>query len=263
MKVSVIIPCYNDGHFLKSSIKSVLDSTYKNIEVIVVNDGSTDLNTIEILEKLSKDGIKVISQPNRGLGNARNNGVLASAGIYILPLDADNIITPDFITRAVTIMDKGEFDIIHTKPLFFGENFPERQFHTYSFNLADSLNRNYIDACAVYRKSVWTGVNGYDEGMPHQGNEDWEFWIHCYFKGFKFKFIEEALYGYRISENSMISQFTQEKYIDNQSYIFLKHKNNIIEEVRKGTTYKQFYANDQANFWRSAVKYLYKALKGL
>ncbi len=261
VKVSVIIPCYNDGHYLNDSVGSVLNSTCKDVEIIIVDDGSTNPDTLQVLEMYRQQGIRVISHPNGGLGYARNQGIKASAGQYILPLDADNKVTADFIQMAANLLDHSADDIVYSKPFFFGEDIPERKFTTYHLQFDELLRMNYIDACAVYRRTVWEQVGGYDEQMPFQGNEDWEFWVSSYLKGFHFKFIEEELFGYRIHTGSMIAGTNAAKLEANQNYILLKHKQALFEHIRDGIKYRSFYDNDQRNYLRTSVKYFAKTLK--
>ena len=69
------------------------------------------------------------------------------------------------------------------------------------------LVKNYIDACAIYRKKCWEEVGGYDENMPYQGKEDWDFWIAFGIRGFKFHHIKEITFKYRVSNSSMMTDF--------------------------------------------------------
>jgi glycosyltransferase involved in cell wall biosynthesis len=93
-KISVIIPCYNYGRYVEAAVDSVLASTFYDYEIIIVNDGSTDTQTIEILSYLNKPKTRVINQANQGLSIARNNGIKVSRGQYFLPLDDDDTIEP-------------------------------------------------------------------------------------------------------------------------------------------------------------------------
>ena len=106
-KISIIIPCYNMGSFVDEAIQSVQqypdDEVY---EIIVVNDGSNDSITINKLKEIEDSGIRVIHQKNKGLGNARNMGVEAAQGIYILPLDADNKILPEYISEGMILYSR-------------------------------------------------------------------------------------------------------------------------------------------------------------
>ena len=111
-KVSIIIPVYNAEKFIEKGIKSILEQTYKNIEIILINDGSAD-NSLKIIKKYEKkfpDIIKVYNQKNMGVGKTRNKGIEVSNGDYITFIDADDYIDSDFIE---TLMNKiSDNDII-------------------------------------------------------------------------------------------------------------------------------------------------------
>src|SRR6266567_1459774 len=96
-KLSVIIPCFNHGEYLPEAVASVTNLRRGDIELIVVDDGSTDERTREEMDKLAVAGIKVVRQANKGLAAARNAGILASRGEYVLPLDADDRLRPGWI----------------------------------------------------------------------------------------------------------------------------------------------------------------------
>src|SRR5688572_30177035 len=121
-KVSVIIPCYNLGKFLNEAIESVLSQTLRDYEIIVVNDGSTDKETIHIINELKNPLIKVVQTSNQGLSAARNTGIFFSKGDYILPLDADDKIEPSYLEKAVKVLDENEnIGIVYCEAMFFGE----------------------------------------------------------------------------------------------------------------------------------------------
>ena len=94
-KVSVIIPCYNAGEWIDEAVDSVLSQTYKDYEIIIVNDGSSDPLTQEKLRSYESSSIQVIHQENKGPAAARNTGIRSARGEYILPLDADDMLVPD------------------------------------------------------------------------------------------------------------------------------------------------------------------------
>ena len=111
-KISVIVPAYNVEKYIKKCINSIISQSYKNIEVIVVDDGSTD-KTSEICDKLAKvdDRIVVIRQKNQGLSQARNNGIKIAKGDYISLVDGDDIINPDFLKNMISVMHD-EIDVV-------------------------------------------------------------------------------------------------------------------------------------------------------
>src|ERR1035437_2541592 len=105
--VSIIIPAYNAEIFLEETVTSALASTYTLLEIIIVNDGSTD-NTQQIIDKvkLEHPEIRAIEQKNQGVAVARNAGIANSTGKYILPLDADDLISDDYVEKAVEILEQ-------------------------------------------------------------------------------------------------------------------------------------------------------------
>jgi glycosyltransferase involved in cell wall biosynthesis len=263
VEISIIIPCHNDGIFLTEAINSVLACAYRNLELIIIDDGSTDKFTLDVLAQYKALGFKVISHSNHGLAYSRNQGIKESQGKYILPLDADNKIRKDYLDKAINFLDAGICDIAYAKPYFFGEDIKERRFVTHEFDGDKLFVTNYIDACAVYRKTVWEVVGGYDENMPSQGNEDWEFWLSCYIKGFRFQFLDEELYEYRITGNSMLSKVSMEKTIAVRNYLMSKHIDFYREQFLALNTFKLFFLNDQKDYLRTTAKYFYKWIKNL
>ena len=233
LKVSIIIPCYNQGHFIKDALQG-LD---KNLhEVIIVNDGSTDVKTIEILAGIEKEGYHVINQKNMGLGAARNHGIKAATGQYILPLDCDNKIKPAYITNAIEILDNnGKINVVYADAEYFGDR--HGIFESGEFNLQRLMIENYIDACAVYRKSVWESVGGYDEKMPVMGYEDWDFWLRVAFYKGGFRYIHKPLFDYRYSNASMIRTIKAEDYKKVMDYVGKKYPQYLGKEYLNNLIY--------------------------
>ena len=112
-KVSIIIPVYNGEKYINECLNSVLNETYENIEIVIVNDGSTD-NTSDILNEYQENRIKIINQRNQGVSAARNNGIKNSTGEYITFLDIDDIIIPNYIEDLVHTLLEYELDIVKT-----------------------------------------------------------------------------------------------------------------------------------------------------
>jgi glycosyltransferase involved in cell wall biosynthesis len=203
-KTSVVIPCFNHGEFLPEAVHSVIGIKRNDVELIVVDDGSTEERTRTELNSLAGLGIKVIRQENKGLAAARNVGIRASKGEYILPLDADNRLRPSYITRGVEILDANpEIGVVYGDAEYIGLR--NGRWDVGSFDPNRLLHWNYIDACAIYRRSVWEQNGGYDGTMPVQGLEDWDFWLGAVEHGWKFAYVPEILFDYRKSEGSMIT----------------------------------------------------------
>lgn len=260
--ISIIIPCYNHGLFVREAVASVLELHDVLFEIIVVNDGSSDEYTIQVLSELEKEGIRVIHQKNSGLATARNIGVYNSKGKYILPLDADNKIKSDYVLKAIHVLDSGQGDIVYAKPEFIGENIPSRFFHPKEFDINKILLDNYIDACAIYRRVVWELTGGYDVNMPFPGHEDWEFWINSYKNGFKFKFLDEKLYYYRILVDSMIENTSKNNgYSLNHKFLINKHFDLFLYTYRSLNCYRIKKVQEENRPFRMSIKFFLSFLK--
>lgn len=257
--VSIIIPCYNSGAFLPDALASVLSfPAIDTCEIIVVDDGSTDVLTHQILEKAKSQGCKVFHQPNKGPAAARNTGIAHAAGRYILFLDSDNKIRHSYITKACAILDAySEVGVVYGKPNFFGDSNTAR-FSTHAFDPYKILLRNNIDMCAMIRKSMWSSLGGLDEDRLLIGHEDWEFWIRVAGAGWKFFFIDEILFDYRIREDSLIvSAIKPESSRKLLEYIQKKHYKQYAQGYEY--MYKEYcaYKYDKDNPFRSFFKFVY------
>lgn len=224
IQLSVIIPCYNHGQYLMETLACFPDyNKQRRYEIVIVNDGSTDERTLARLSQLEEAGYHVIHQPNQGLSSARNNGILASKGKYILPLDSDDKVSARLIEEAITILDNHpEYAVVYAD----GEYFDARQgpWIVGDFNLQRLMLWNYMHAMAVYRRSAWEQVGGYDTNLNHLGFEDWDLWLSIAFSGGKFYYLKKFRFSYRVTANSMVRQFTNEKYKRMQEYIKEKHR---------------------------------------
>jgi len=203
-RVSIVIPCYNHGQYIREALDSVEKVADKSLyEIIIVNDGSKDAYTIEMMDKLAAEGYHVINQVNQGLGRTRNNGIRVAKGDYILPLDSDNRIRPEYIYESIKILDAHpEIAMVYGDAQFFGDK--DKRHVVGEFNLQNMMIENQVDACAVYRKSAWEAVGGYDEKMPIMGYEDWDMWLNMIFNNYKFHYVPEILFDYRVLGNSML-----------------------------------------------------------
>ena len=199
-RVSVVIPCYNHGVYLDEAVASVLDQTFPDFQILVVNDGSTDPATCELLSDYCRPRTRVIHTANRGVAAARNLGISEAVGEYILPLDADDRIGPSYIEQAVAVLDRQpEVGIVYSCVELFGEASGEWKLP--EFSLPHQLLDNQIFSAAVYRREAWRQVEGYSARMRH-GWEDWDFWLRLLGQG-KMPFqLEETLFYYRIRKGS-------------------------------------------------------------
>jgi len=220
-KVSIVIPCFNHGEFLPEAVASVTQIGRHDVELIVVDDGSTDERTGREVDKLEAEGIKVIRQANKGLAAARNVGILASQGEYIFPLDADDRLRPGWIDCGIRILDSDpQVGVTYGDAECFGTRVG--RWYVGPFERDRLLCWNYIHASALYRRSVWEQNRGYDGTMPVQGLEDWDFWLGALEHGWQFAYVPEVFFDYRQAEGSMITR-AQRFGKQTEEFIALKH----------------------------------------
>ncbi len=257
--ISVIIPCYNSGEFLLEAIESVEKYYDKNIyEIVIVNDGSTEENTIALLDKLKKKSYKVIQQENKGPAAARNTGIINSQGKFLLFLDSDNKIRPDYITKGIEVLSKNkEIGVVYGNPVFFGGN-TERHFKPKEFDLKSIVHGNYIDVCAVIRREVWEEVGGFDENRE-LSQEDWEFWIRVGKSKWKFSYIDEPLFDYRIRDSSHVTK-SHGQYKNLLNYVYLKHIDLFIDNYHSLDSELKYYKSLQERPIRLALKFIYNKI---
>jgi glycosyltransferase involved in cell wall biosynthesis len=210
-----------------ASIESVrIDSL---AEVIIVNDGSTDPVTCRIFQELDSTKYTIIHQENRGLSGARNAGIEVARGEFILPVDSDNLIRQAYLDQGPTILNaKPEVGVVYGDREFFGELTGRSR--TEQFDWRYMVKGNGIDACALYRKSVWQSVGGYDEKM-RIGWEDWDFWLRAALRGWKFFHLDEIAFDYRVRTGSMLSDTNQHQPALRE-YIYGKPGHEIFRLLR-------------------------------
>lgn len=200
-KVSIIMPCYNQGKYVREAIESVLHQTYKNIEIVCVNDASLDnSNDIiqNILSELNPDNFIYINhKENKGVITTRNEAIEIATGEYILPLDADDTIEPTYVEKAVNILDENpDVGIVYCWVNNFWKDSKSQISKWKDFDISKELFLNSIVNTSMYRKSDFLLVGGYKSYM-NKGWEDWDLWLSIIEKGFKAHLIKEVLFNYR------------------------------------------------------------------
>jgi glycosyltransferase involved in cell wall biosynthesis len=221
--VSVIIPCYNMCEYVLETIESVLLQTYKDFEIIIVNDGSTDA-TQEILESISNPKIKIIHTINQGLANARNTAISNSSGKYILPLDADDKISKRYLELACAAFQSNpNLNLVYGRAEYFGDQ--KEEWNLEKFDLKKLLMYNQIYASAVFKREDYNKTKGYDSQMKF-GWEDWEFWISLlgsHIDPQVHYITQEIVFYYRVRNNSMIRVLSKNQRDFLLQVIYCKH----------------------------------------
>jgi len=226
--ISVVIPCYNDGVFLPETISKLNLQTEQSFEIIIVNDGSTDQHTLNVLKKLEdQENITILHKENGRMSSARNHGVEQAKGKYIAALDADDFFDHSFFKKAVQILEANPSTAVVTSYIkFFGNKHGRSK--PRGGNAFNFLFSNQCPACAIVRKEVWDKVGGYDETMK-LGYEDWEFYIRITKLNLTVHLIPEYLLYYRQTNKSTLKNDTHPNRTEIIKYILEKHKDWYVE----------------------------------
>lgn len=199
-RVSVVIPCYNTHEHLEQTLASVRAQTFPVAEIIVVDDGSTNPETIRLLDAIS-ESVKLVRQPNKGLPAARNAGVKHAQGDYILPLDADDWLDPSAVEKLL-----GALVTHHDAAFAFCHIYMEGEIRgvlAKTYNFFEQLFLNQLPYCLLLKKCVLEAAGGYDETMV-RGYEDWELNIRLGSMGNFGVMVAQPLFHYRIAQTGML-----------------------------------------------------------
>jgi len=199
-KISIVMPVFNSEKYLEDCLNSLVNQTFKDFELICVNDGSTD-NTKEIIDNLENEypDIKFITIQNSGVCKTRNLGIANSTGDYILPLDADDKIGTEYIEKAVQVLDNNKnTGLVYCNAEFFGSI--QKKWDLKPATTENMLVQNRIFPSAMFRKETFNQIGGYKPEME-TGCEDWELWLSIIESGAEIYKLPETLFYYRKSEN--------------------------------------------------------------
>lgn len=221
-KVSVIIPCFNQGDYLAEALDSVMKQTFTDWECIIINDGSTD-STKDVADKYCQKDSRFIyiEQSNQGPSIARNTGILSSHGEFILPLDADDLIAPSYLSMAMDYFaNHPETQIVYCKAKLFGAIEQEWDLPKYEYDSFIWLNS--IFCTAFFRRSDYDKTSGYNPNMVY-GFEDWDFWLSMLNKDSIVYQIDETLFFYR-QKNKSRATTSHEQMRNLYTTIYNNHK---------------------------------------
>ncbi len=247
-KITVIVPVYNVENYLEEAINSVISQTYKNLEILIIDDGSTD-NSSQICDKYAKKDIriKVFHQTNKGLSGARNTGLKNATGKYIMFLDSDDKFEPQACETMYKFIERTKADYAIGNYINIDEDgskwetpiFKKDTYKEFTLSIKDYEKSFYIMNSAVwnkiFRKSFLDSLNiTFVERLPA---EDAIFTTTCFIKSKKVCYIPEIIYQYRQRYSNSISNSCSKKYFDgiNKAY-------NII--------YQNFKDNNEIGFYR-------------
>lgn len=219
--VSIIIPCYNQGKFIDEAIKSVLSSTYQNIEIIVVNDGSNDVYTNDLLKSNNWKNTTIYTISNKGVSNARNFGISKSKGEYLLLLDADDKISIEYIYKAVEILDiKSDVKVVCCDVALFGIKKGRLKLPQPSIEML--ICQNTMVVTSLFRRSDFNLCGGFNDNM-NLGFEDWDFWLTLLENGGNIFKLDYLGFYYRIQRRSRNGSIDIEQFKKLRRQIYENH----------------------------------------
>lgn len=219
-KVSIVITCYNDHQYIEQAVTSAIGQNWINKEIILVDDGSSE-STKQVLRKIQPKIDLLITQENKGVSAARNVGIGAATGDYILILDSDDYYREDFCNKAVKkIENDPEIKIVTSFAKWFTTDRVYSIFRPEGGGIKNFLLKNAVLA-VLFRRSDFIRTGGYDECML-TGYEDWELYIRILRNGGRAEVLPEILFFYRNKMESRNKKANLEKY-ELLEYIYLKH----------------------------------------
>lgn len=233
-RVTVVIPCYNDGLFLEEAVASIKAQTCADYRIVVVDDASSDPATRDVLTALAgDDAVQVLYlEKNRGPAHARNEGISASKSEYILVLDATDKFAPTFMEKAVAVLDADpKVGVVTCGVQAFG--LEANYWLPKGGGVKNFLVENNCCGNAMYRRRFWEDAGGYDAGVLF---EDWDFWISGTSKGWEVHVIKEPLFFYRK----------------------LKRSKSTGDGVKKAETYRLMVAKHREVFCANIEDVLYQ-----
>jgi len=241
--VSVILVHHNRPSTLAEALKSVLAQTYTNIEIIIVDDGSTAqaFRTVEsMVAEAGDDRVHLYRQENRYLGAARNFGVSHARGDYLMFMDDDNFALPNEVETFVRVAVSTGADVLNTVSRLFRSAGDDRLAYDLYLPVGPSLplalfGNTFGDANALVRRTLFEKLGGFTEEYA-QGCEDYEFFNRAFMSGARMQLVPELIFDYRADDDSMMKELNSGKYIINQlrgvSPLFDSHRLLDLAQMR-------------------------------
>ncbi len=223
--VSVIIPCYNQGEFVTETVESVLAQQTRDVEILIVDDGSTDSITRKVLDGARWPRATVFRTENRGLANARNFLIERTSGRYLCALDADDRLHPEYLSSTLTQFDREpDLTFVSSRLQMFGDE------HRVTPEALECDLRTLLCDCPLFpatlvRRDAVLALGGYDTHIP--GNEDWDLWISLLERGHRGVILPDVLFYYRRRRGSLCDRCTRgDIHLNHVRYLVQKHRDS-------------------------------------
>jgi len=227
-QVAVVIPCFNLGRYLDEAVDSALQQTRSVSEIVVVDDGSTDLYTRQVLAHMRYPTVRIVRTENRGLSRTRNHGIELSTAPYVVLLDADDVLDTTYVEKMAGCLDENpDIDIVSCAlQAFEGASYR----WTPNGDVVGGIVKGSLHASSLFRRHVFDSIGGFDPDMP--AFEASEFWIRAMERGFKVRILREALLKYRIRTDSKYHKaITGDRFVVARKALLRKHAATVDERA--------------------------------
>ena len=257
--ISVIIPTYNRAATILESVNSVLTQTYSDIELIIIDDGSTD-NTEEIIKSIPDKRIVYLKQTQQGACIARNHGIDVAKGQYIAFNDSDDIWVSDKLEKQLECLKSSHADVVYCGMERHVGNkvhyFPADQKKGEKLTLEKLLSRNKVSTQTILMKREITDAIRFDS--TYMRFQDWDFVLRILERGYKVEYLHEPLVVARVQNDSITMKVPPEK-----SYLYFmeRHWDKYEKYPRQIGSVYELIASSTKSDYQKKIYYLYNSLK--
>lgn len=263
VSASIVITCYNLGSYLHEALQSALAQTYADFEVLLIDDGSTDPETVRIVDTLPVNPLlRVIRTANQGVARARNHAIAEARGKYFLPLDADDRIHPEYLAQAIAILElEADVGFVGCHYRVFGER--RGEYRPAAYQLPELLVENVVPIASIVRRSCWEEVGGYCAEL--NSIEDWDLWIGILERGYRAVVLPEVLFEYRVRLGSNLSHMRDPALFEERMRLLYRRHAAIYHEhgfevlAQKDRQFAQMHSfalwqEEQAKSWERVAQ---------
>jgi peptidoglycan/xylan/chitin deacetylase (PgdA/CDA1 family)/glycosyltransferase involved in cell wall biosynthesis len=219
--IAVVIPCRNLGRYVPEALNSVREQTRLASEIVVIDDGSDDVYTRQVLNLAKSAGTCVVRTEHRGVGAARNTGIQLTSAPYLVLLDADDVLSPTFLERLGGVLDAhSSLDFVTCGLQAFGD--ADYTWTPPACTRVQTLARGGPHVSSMFRRRLWNAVGGFDDSLD--GYEDTDFWMSAIDRGCLGEVIPEALLLYRVRSDSRYGRAINHRaYLPTMERLYRKH----------------------------------------
>lgn len=246
-RVSVVTPAYNVSEYVAETLDSALSQTYKNFEIIVVNDGSPDTEKLEEALGSYFDKIIYIKQKNGGAASARNTAIKAARGEFVAFLDGDDLWLPEKLSKQIEFLDKNDYEMAYCNATYFGN-----PFHNHSTFMEQAPSNgevttiklinaecNVITSGTIVKREALEKFGLFDSNTKR--SEDFELWFRLAKQGVKIGYQKDVLLKYRVGSGGLSGNNIKRAERNIDSLNVIKERNDLTEEEEKVWTEHMIY----------------------